>query len=154
MFAGTLLQSMNEAVMVLEDDAIFRRVLRKPAVQDGIVATLRRLDWGLCFLGHPLTDELAGLPRGLIDYPGYFKWAHCYLVHRRAIGSLVDYMEETLRNPPGSPRGGRMYVDAALTLFREFHPDVRTLVANPSLSVQRGSPSSLGHRRFYDAVRR
>jgi hypothetical protein len=45
-----------------------------------------------------------------------------------------------------------VYIDAAYTLFRKFNPDIVALVANPVLSVQRGSPSSLVRGRWYDRV--
>lgn len=53
-------------------------------------------------------------------------------------------------NEAGHPRGGRMYIDAAFTHFRQQNPDILTLVANPVLSVQKGCVSSLGARRWYD----
>jgi glycosyl transferase, family 25 len=143
----------HRAIMVLEDDAIFRAALACRTQQVRLVAKLTESEWGLCYLGHPLDRELAGYPPGLISYPSSFKWAHCYLVHATALTPLVDYLERTLERPAGHPEGGRMYIDGALSMFREQHRDVSILVANPALSVQMGSPSSLAGRRWFDRRR-
>jgi glycosyl transferase family 25 len=137
-----------ESVWVLEDDAIFSRRFVREAT--ALAASLRGRPWDLCFLGHSLSHELAGLPRGLVPYDQRFYWSHCYAVHRRVLPRLIDYFTETMSNEPGHPRGGRVYIDGAYTLFRRLHPDVVTLVANPVLSAQRGSSSSLGGLRWYD----
>ncbi len=139
------------SVWVLEDDAIFsRRFMRD---QHEIAAVLVGSDWDLCYFGHSLMNELNGLETGLPRYSGPFYWAHCYAVHARVLPRLISYLEETLHNPPGHPRGGKAYIDAAHTLFRRFNPDVVTLVGNPVLSVQRGSPSGLADPRWYDGLR-
>lgn len=142
-------QSDNlQTVWVLEDDAIFsRRFVRE---KSKIAEFLARSEWDICYFGHTLTHELGALEVGLPRYSGAFYWAHCYAVHARVLSRLIGYFEETLHRPPGDPRGAKMYVDAAHTLFRKFNPDVVTLVANPVLSVQRGSPSSLAGGRWYD----
>lgn len=63
---------------------------------------------------------------------------------------LLPYLEETLLNPPGHPRGGRMYIDGALNMFRRLNPQACVLASAPNLSSQRGTLSSLGNRRVYD----
>jgi GR25 family glycosyltransferase involved in LPS biosynthesis len=137
-----------QSVWVLEDDAIFsRRFVRE---QNKITELLAQSDWDVCYFGHTLTHELGSLKVGLPRYSGSFYWSHCYAVHARVLSRLAGYLEETLDRPPGDPRGAKMYVDAAHTLFRKFNPEIITLVANPVLSVQRGSPSSLTDRRWYD----
>jgi glycosyl transferase family 25 len=137
-----------QSVWVLEDDAIFsRRFVRE---QHKIVEFLSRNEWDICYFGHTLTDELRSLPLGFPRYSGAFYWAHCYAVHARILPRLITYIEETIERPRGDPRGGKMYIDAAYTLFRKFNPDVVTLVANPVLSLQRGSQSSLGEGYWYD----
>jgi glycosyl transferase family 25 len=136
------------AVWVLEDDAIFSRRMRR--MQAAVVESLERDEWDLCFLGHSLNSELTGLPTGLVKPPADFIWAHCYAVHARAVSRLVDYLERTLTLPAGHPEGGRMYIDAAFTLFRRFNPDIIALVNNPALSVQKGCYSNLNERKWYD----
>ena len=46
--------------------------------------------------------------------------------------------------------GGKMHIDGCYNLFRRFNPDVVALVSNPVLSVQKGSPSSLNNRPWYE----
>jgi len=136
------------SVWVLEDDAIFsHRFVRK---QQELARYLAQHEWDICYFGHSLTKELDTLERGLPRFSGPFYWAHCYAVNRRILTRLIAFLEENRDSPPQSPRGGKMYVDAAFTHFRKFNPDVVSLVANPVLSVQRGTPSSLGHGKWYD----
>lgn len=140
-----------ETVWVLEDDATFcHRMVRK---QDWIIERLRAEPWDMCFLGHSLTRELDGMPRGLVHHSAPFRWCHCYAVHARVFTRLLAYLEQNIQNPPGDPRGGKMYIDGAYNLFRRFNSDVVSLVANPALSVQRGSVSSLVSGRWYDRSR-
>ena len=144
------LDKRHGSVLVLEDDAIFSR--RFANRQDEYVEQLRATDWDLCYFGHPLKKELREYPRGLVPYSGAFIWAHCYAVHSRVLGRLVEYLALALERPPGHPKGGRLYIDGAFTMFREQNTDVLTLVANPALSVQKGCPSSLANGRWYDRI--
>ena len=66
---------------------------------------------------------------------------------------MIGYLKETMEHPAGHPRGGKMYIDGAFSMFRDIFPRVQVLVANPCLSVQRGCPSSLSNARWYDNVR-
>lgn len=136
------------AIWVLEDDAIFSR--RMCRTQPQLVERLRQEDWDLCFFGHSLAKELLGQPAGLVATHSEFIWAHCYAVHARVLPRIVAYLEAALDLPPGHPEGGKLYIDAAFTLFRRFNPDVVTLVGNPALSVQKGCFSSLNERTWYD----
>jgi GR25 family glycosyltransferase involved in LPS biosynthesis len=142
------LQENLQSVWVLEDDAIFSRLFMRK--QDQIADFLARSQWDICYFGHTLTQELNSLEIGLPRYSGPFYWAHCYAVNGRVLPRLISYLEETVDRPCGHPQGAKMYIDAAHTLFRRFNPDVVTLVSNPVLSVQRGSPSSLGRGHWYD----
>jgi glycosyl transferase, family 25 len=137
-----------QTVWILEDDATFsHRMVRDQA---RIAEFLQRNPWDMCFFGHSLHRELEGMPKGLIHHTAGFRWAHCYAIHSRVLPRLIAYLEENMNNPPGDPRGGKMYIDPAYSLFRRFNPDVVSLVANPVLSVQRGSVSSLAGGHWYD----
>jgi glycosyl transferase family 25 len=142
----------HEAVLVLEDDAIFRHTLDDLAFQEQLVKTLTTKPWGLCYLGHPITRQLKDQPNGLIETDLVFHWAHCYAVHRRVLPELVNYLESTMERPKGHPDGGKLYIDAALTLFRLRSSDLLTLVSNPALSIQRGSASGIAKRKWYEQV--
>jgi glycosyl transferase, family 25 len=138
-------------VLVLEDDAIFSRRMVKN--QAALVQTLRDQPWDLCFFGHSLKHELHGCAKGLVAHRAGFTWAHCYGVNARVLPRLIDYLETTMILQPGDPRGARMYIDGAFTLFRERNPDVVALVSNPVLSVQKGSPSSIAGKGWYRSLR-
>lgn len=139
-------------VWILEDDAIFRHRLRSLNEQNQLVQQLESQDWDICYLGHPLKNELREYPKGLVRFSGGFKWAHCYCVHSSVLAKLVGYLEETLINPPGHSRGGRMYIDGAFNVFRRLYPEVNCLVSNPNLSTQKGSISNLAGGRWYDRL--
>lgn len=142
----------HKAVLVLEDDAIFRTFLANPTFQKQLVQTLEAEPWGICYFGHPITRQLTDRPRGLIRTDLTFKWAHCYAVHQRVLTDLVAYLEATMERPSGHPDGGKMYIDGALSMFRAHSPDVVTLVSNPALSIQRGSVSGIADRSWYSKV--
>jgi glycosyl transferase, family 25 len=137
-----------ETVLVLEDDAIFSD--RFKATQSIIAEALSGSVWDMCFIGHSLRSGLPASPTGLVRFSGPFIWAHCYLVHRRVMPRLIQFMKDTIDRPPGHSEGGRMYIDATYTLFRRFNPDVVSLVSSPCLSIQRGSQSSLNAQLWYD----
>ena len=148
---GILRAALNEGlttVWTLEDDAIFSRCLIRS--QEKIVAYLQRTEWDICYFGHSV--DLAGERQGFVRLSADtgLLWAHCYAVHRRVLSRLVEYLERAITLPRGHPAGGKLYIDAALTLFRRFNPDVVTLAANPALSVQKGGRSSLAGGRWYD----
>ncbi|MGE3819218.1 MAG: glycosyltransferase family 25 protein, partial [Isosphaeraceae bacterium] len=140
-----------QSVWVLEDDAIFSRKMVRD--QERLVETLRANPWDLCFFGHSLTTELEGVPKGLVHHGAPFRWAHCYAVHARILPRLIAYLDETMARPVGHPEGGKVYIDAAYSLFRKLNPDVVSLVANPVLSLQKGCYSSLGGGHWYDRSR-
>ena len=140
------------AAWVLEDDAIFRTRLCDFAGQEKIASQLSSDAWDLCYLGHPISRSISNRPTGLIPCELLFKWSHCYLVSKKFLPQLVDYLELVLQRPDGHPEGGRMYFDGALSHIRILRPEIRTLVYNPALSVQAGSVSGLGQNRWYDGV--
>jgi glycosyl transferase, family 25 len=148
-------QSLNK-ILILEDDAIFRRSLRSSANQVALASRLTQNDWGLAFIGHKIdADTLRNLdePSGFMSAAPNdleFLWAHCYAVSANGLSILLPYFESTLTRPAHDPLGAQMYVDGAYNLFRRLHPGVQTLVSKPRLSSQRGSPSSIAARKFYE----
>ncbi|MBW4692165.1 MAG: hypothetical protein KME27_10410 [Lyngbya sp. HA4199-MV5] len=145
------LQDGLERVWILEDDAIFRHTLRQKDEQDKLTQRLAQDDWDLCYVGHAIDRQaLRSRQLGLVPFEGEFLWSHCYSVHPRILPQLVQYFEETLVNPPGHPRGGRVYIDGAFNLFRRLHPEAVSLVSNPNLSSQKGSCSNIAAAAWYD----
>ncbi len=140
----------HQAVLVLEDDTIFRTFLTDLSVQSQFVHTLKTEPWDICYFGHPITRQLNNQPRGLIRTDLTFCWMHCYAVHQRVLDDLVAYLEDTMERPVGHPDGGKMYIDGAISMFRDRSPQVVTLVSNPTVSIQRGSVSGIADRSWYD----
>ncbi|MGB8095574.1 MAG: glycosyltransferase family 25 protein [Terracidiphilus sp.] len=134
-------------VWVLEDDAIFSEKFKKQ--QTAVAEYLRANEWDQLFIGHTLFEELPASPTGLLRYSGSFIWAHCYAVHRRIMPWLIDYLRKTIERESGHPDGGKVHIDAAYFLFRQFNPDVMCIVSSPCFSVQKGSQSSLNSPSWY-----
>jgi GR25 family glycosyltransferase involved in LPS biosynthesis len=140
-------EAQNETIsLTLEDDAIFSTRFNRD--QDGLVSELERQRWDLLFLGHSLKLSPSGTI--LVQSSAAFKWVHCYAVHRRVRARVIAYLKATIERPQGHPEGGKMYVDGALNLFRQFNPDVVSLLAAPALSIQKGCTSSIANSRWYD----
>lgn len=135
-------------ILILEDDALLSR--RLVLEQHILVKQLKALKWDLCFLGHSLTEQLLKSRLPLVETRQEFMWMHCFMVDIGVYDRLIQYLEQTLNRSPGHPDGGRMYIDGAYNMFRRHNADVITFLANPSLSIQRGGPSSLGIRKWYD----
>ncbi len=145
------LEAGAKNVWILEDDAIFSRSMI--AKQQELVDALVNRSWDLCFFGHSENRRILQHPKGLIPAPIDFYQAHCYAVNASVLPRVVAYLEENLRNPPGHPRGGRMYIDAAYTMFRRLDSDAVCLMCNPSIARQKGCVSSLNSAPWYDRFR-
>ena len=135
-----------ETVWVLEDDAIFSRNFNSQQIR--IAQYLQANTWDQLFIGHSGWKGLPNSPTGLLRFSGPFIWAHCYAVHRRIMRRLIEYLRKNIDRESGHPEGGKMYIDACYFFFRRFNPEVISVVSSPCLSVQKGSPSSLGSGRY------
>lgn len=138
-----------ESVLILEDDAIFSRRFAKR--QQNIVDQLSNSAWDIAYIGHSLS-ELPTATTDLVPFKGDLMWAHCYAINIRIMPRLLQYLLSTIETPSGDPRGGKLYIDAAFTLFRQQNPDVICLVSAPCLSVQKGTNSDLGRASHYRSV--
>ncbi|WP_410051590.1 glycosyltransferase family 25 protein [Bradyrhizobium sp. SZCCHNR2020] len=119
------------SVLVLEDDAIFSHEFSRR--QSELASALSSDAWDVLFLGHSVSRGLPFSKSGLVRYSGDFLWAHCYAVNRRIMPHLAEYLEETIDRPVGHPLGGKMYIDAAHTLFRRLNPDAVCLLSSPCM---------------------
>jgi glycosyl transferase family 25 len=137
-----------ESVLILEDDC---DVPSSNCAAVGEVALgLKHRDWQFVHLGHiaPIPPPPSGSKPSLVEFPGHLQNLHMYGVHRSALAPLVEYLEGCLVRPPGDPVGGPMHVDGALTMFRAAHPELVTLIAQPSLAGQRSSRSDITFGSF------
>ena len=137
-----------ETVFVLEDDAIFSKRFRNQ--QAAVSRHLCENPWDFCFIGHSWDRSFADSPTSLVRYSGPFIWAHAYAVHRRIMARWIDYLQQTMEREAGHPDGGKVYIDAAQFLFRQFNPDVISIVSSPCFSVQKGSASSLNSQQWFE----
>jgi glycosyl transferase, family 25 len=126
-----------QAVLILEDDCDFGPDFA------AVSAALGDADWGIAYLGHAEHPPVG--PSPLVEWPpdSPVLLAHCYAVRGPVLPSLCAYLEAMLLRPAGSADGGPMSPDGALTWFRRAHPEVRTLLASPSVAGQRSSRSDL-----------
>ena len=135
-----------ESVLVVEDD--FEVPAEELQGIGSLAAALRERVWGFAYLGH--IEELPVLAPGAVpdfcEYAGPVRQAHLFAVHGDVLSGLVAYLEGCLVRPPGDPVGGPMDVDGAYTMYRAAHPEVVTLLARPSMAVQRSSRSDIRFR--------
>lgn len=153
-----LTQALHDGVgniLVLEDDCDFTP--RPAAVRESLARTLQQLslsgDWDLAYLGHPV--DLEGAPGSDVGTwvvsSAPFQQSHCYAVNGRTLPRLVEFLEAITRRPEGHPLGGPQHYDGALNMFRSQNPDLKTLLAGPSLAHQRSSKSDI-FEHWYDNV--
>ena len=133
-----------ERILVLEDDAIFRRRLWRLDYQNYVLSQVEEHDWSMWFPGHQLTTHARDAAKPVYPTQTGFRWAHCYAVHRRGLRSLRDYLQLVARRDAGHPEGGKMYIDGALSHFRKQFSDHICLVSNPVLSIQKSTDTNLG----------
>lgn len=134
------LQRKLPNVLVMEDDLMIL-----PALQlhlDMVLSTLRSVDWGIVYLGHvePVADSIN--PE-LVPFDKPVLTAHFYAVNGTVLPRLVEYLTLVQQREEGDSLGGPQDFDGALTMFRQFNPDVLTLLAQPNLGRQRPSRSNI-----------
>jgi hypothetical protein len=128
-----------ESVLVLEDDLAMSPLIRQYQKE---LAALLKQPWDIVYLGH-LVEVAKEPPLRLNRFDGPLMTSHFYGVKGIARDKLIDYLKNAANRPAGHPEGGRMHLDAALTMFRQANPDLITLIASPNLGWQRPSRSDI-----------
>jgi glycosyl transferase, family 25 len=130
-------------VLILEDDAVLPDCLRHEQFQ--LVAQLQSQPWDFVYFGHfvpskafPSTSTPTFHP-----YKNHLLCAHFYAVNQRILAPLIAFLEALKDRPIDHPDGGAMHLDGAYNTFRDRHPEVITLVANPSFGGQRSFTSDI-----------
>ena len=146
---GVLKRALEEKaanVLVMEDDL----EIEPDFVRNGhaIAKILRAEPWGFAYFGHRLEGQISDSGRPMQSFDGPIVTAHFVAISGQVLPRVVAHLEEVLDRPLGHPDGGPMHVDGAYSMFRERNPDVRTLVATPSLGFQRNSASDITTRWF------
>jgi hypothetical protein len=135
-------------VLIMEDDLQVQPQAVETLAE--MAAELMQQPWDIAYFGHFLPSSPVAAP-GWKTFHGELRTSHFYAVHSSVFDRLIAYLEDCLIRPPGHPVGGPMEYDGALNMFRLWHPDTITLVAQPSLGGQRSSPSDIhpsGERRI------
>jgi hypothetical protein len=134
------LQRKLPNVLVMEDDLMILPTLQSNL--DMVLSTLRSVDWGIAYLGHiePVSDSAS--PQ-LVRFDRPVITAHFYAVNGTVLPRLVEYLKLVQQREEGDPLGGPQDFDGALTMFRQFNPDVVTLLAHPNMGKQRPSRSNI-----------
>lgn len=133
-----------QTVMVLEDDCDF--IDDVMACWPALLQGLQETPWDIAYPGHPLTPATGAVAwRATRESIGL---AHCYMVHRSIMPSLLDFLETVMARPAGHPLGGPQHYDGALNTFYFQYPETRVVVAEPSIAFQRRSRSDISTGRF------
>jgi hypothetical protein len=136
-------------VLILEDDLMLSRKLLE--AQDSLVSVLEHQDWGFVYLGHVVdVGPVDGV--SLRPYDEGVMTAHFYGVSASVRDALIEYLELVLTRQPGDPLGGPMHVDGAFSMFRAQHPEIKTLLAYPSLGGQRSLRSDISEGNWYNKL--
>jgi glycosyl transferase, family 25 len=135
-------------VLVMEDDLSLATSLAQS--QPEMLARLQQGDWDFAYIGHVEDTPSAGLQPAWHESQVPMATTHFYGLNRAAIASVLEHLEACLTRLPGHPEGSPMHVDGAYSLFRMRHPQVKTLMAVPSLGGQRSSRSDIYPNKWYD----
>lgn len=137
-------------VLVLEDDLDFDTRLH--TASDKFMQPITDGGWDFAYFGHVADDAFSVLQQNpfltATDLP--LATTHFYALNGEAIVLLRDHLKACLERPVGHPLGSPMHVDGAYSLYRSQHPDLRTLMAVPSLGGQRSSRSDIFPNKWYD----
>ena len=127
-----------QTILMLEDDCAF-----SPHFKAMAAMAVADTTWGICYLGH--IENVPAAPGVFAEWPAEsgVSLTHCYAVRWPVLPLLCRYFEAMLLRPPGSRDGGPMAADGALAWFRRAHPEIRTMMASPSVAGQRPSRSDL-----------
>jgi hypothetical protein len=128
-------------ILVMEDDLVIKPEFRRS--EDGLVRALEAKAWGFVYLGHVLPTMKQEKSEVFQEYSGPVLLAHFYGIHSAIYDRLLEHMHGVLTWPRYDPRGSRISPDGAFSMFRQLNPDIRTLVARPSLGEQGSSASDI-----------
>lgn len=135
--------------LLLEDDLQLAPQFKE--LEEKVISLLQSQPWDIVYLGHFLPRDQ--LKEDLVQpFNQQIQCAHFVGFQGETIGQVAAFLESLLKRPAGDPKGGPMHVDGAYSTFRMVHPEVKTLVLNPSLGWQRSSRSDIAPNAWYDAT--
>jgi hypothetical protein len=136
-------------VLVFEDDVSFRKV--DPNIEQAIVSQLSRENWDVVYFGY-ITPDDESLNGPLATWSKDVIGAHFYAVNGEFIRPMLQYMNECEQRPRDHPEGGPMTADGAYNHIRYLKPNVRVLLAAPSLALQRSSRTDVAPTKTFDRI--
>jgi hypothetical protein len=144
-------------VLIMEDDVGFSPYFIKHQAE--ILEQVAQQQWDFLYLGHvrpshrPVNPEQS--PVEWQPQPGTvpLSTTHCVAIKGAMFAPLIDLIDQAITRPLGHPQGGPMNIDGLYSTFREQHPEVITLIAQPCLALQCSSPSDLaGVKWWFDRL--
>jgi len=136
-------------VLVFEDDVSFRNVGEDCISQ--IIAQLSDRNWDLLYFGYISPSDKA-LVGPLMPWTHITLGTHFYAVNGRFMGRMLEYMRESEAGPAGDADHGPTSADGIYNRVRLRNPDIRVLLAVPSLAFQRNSRTDLQPVSVFDRV--
>ena len=132
-------------VLVIEDDLAMSD--RLPLDEARLVESLQSREWSIVYLGN-LLHPLGNAPIFFLDCSIPLIGAHFYGVQGSVLPALVEFFEPIETRPAGHPDGSGVSPDGVLNMFRERHPELKTLIALPNLGHQRSTRSDISPKWF------
>jgi glycosyl transferase, family 25 len=129
-----------KSLLLLEDDFDFSR--EGLASASAVLGKLWNTEWDIFYGAHILPNRGR---QGLVSIaPDEAVQTASFIAFRGPmLRALVQFLEEILERPQGSPDYGPMHVDGAYTVFRQLHPEYQCFAAFPTLGRQRSSVSDI-----------
>ena len=75
---------------------------------------------------------------------------HCIAFSGRILRRLISFLKVVASRKAGHPEAGPMHVDGAYWHFRRLNPDVRAVMLNPPVGLQRSSRSDISPPTMLD----
>lgn len=130
----------SDSVLIIEDDFDFVREGPQSAV--AIFRSLSQSHWDI-FYGAHLLDPKTRVGLACVPPEEPVLTASFVGFHKRILPDIVEFLEQILERPAGSPEFGPMHVDGAYTVFRQHNLRCRTVASFPPLGKQRRSRSDI-----------
>ena len=147
----------SRMILVLEDDAAFSPAFLSEGAE--VLAELENSESAINYLGYRIDPaQMPDLAQSqsahwrVLDPETTVGCTHAMLIHQRAIGPLVQYLEAMLERPAGHAEGGPMHVDGAYTWFRRTHPQMLTLLTPQQYVTQRASRSDITEQSWKEKL--
>jgi glycosyl transferase family 25 len=137
------LDGPDPVLCVCEDDLDLAKDFRSRL--PGVLRELEAVSWNIAYLGHHDLDPDAPVVGQLVrlDPSDRLRSTHFLLFDRKGAAAFLAYLDACLSRPPGHPDGGPMHADGALSMLRQFDPELQAVAFVPPLGDQRSSRTDI-----------